>query len=73
MKKVLIILFCSLMLCSCSNSGKNVSLTAMSDDVVTLSVGSVHVPRFRHISICRRLISMRVPFLSACRASEPMK
>ena len=45
MKKVLIILFCSLMLCSCSNSGKNVSLTAMSDDVVTLSVGFVQVPK----------------------------
>ena len=45
MKKVLIIIFCSLMLCSCSNSGKIVSLTAMSDDVVTLSVGFVQVPK----------------------------
>lgn len=45
MKKVLIVVFCSLMLCGCSNSGKNVSLTAMSDDVVTLSVGLVQVPK----------------------------
>ena len=74
MKKVLIILFCSLMLCSCSNSGKNVSLTAMSDDVVTLSVGFVQVPKSEIPSYFNLSeISMRVPFLSACRASEPMK
>lgn len=44
MKKVLLMIFCSLLLCGCAGKQKNVSLSAMSNDVVSLSAGLVQVP-----------------------------
>ena len=44
MKKVLLLFFCSLLLCGCAGKQKNVSLSAMSNDVVSLSAGLVQVP-----------------------------
>ena len=41
MKKVLLLIFCSLLLCGCAGKQKNVSLSAMSNDVVSLSAGLV--------------------------------